>query len=205
MATTSVQSTLRSLFVSTFLCWVLFSPASARAEADSLVALGLGVHGTMHLSDAYNAGEGLGGGAQLRLKLLRVIGVRMDYDFGRMVDNPVSTATRPSDLVPYPDLRFAAGIHFFPNKYLSPHIAAGMGVNTKVGFSVPVLLVGAGLETTIKDHWVIGFTGQVYYPTPNRVSKFISDQIAVGKMNWSAKDFLVPAAYQFGLELSYYL
>lgn len=150
-------------------CW----SAPSFAEADSTVAVGMGVHSTIHLSNATNVGDEIGAGAQLRLKFLRFLALRLDYDFGHEAQFQLDQATKLADLVPYPDLRAALGLCPYPNKYVSPFITFGAGINTGVGFGDPVMLAGLALETTLYQHWVVGAGFQVYYATPGRISNFV--------------------------------
>ena len=56
-----------------------FAPrAVLAAEEESLVSFGVGLHGTVHLSDTADTGDGVGGGAQIRLKLFKILSLRMD-------------------------------------------------------------------------------------------------------------------------------
>ena len=95
------------------------------------------------------------------------------------------------------------GIHPVPNRYLSPFLAFGLGVNTGTGFDTPVLVAGAGLETTLLSRFVVALAGEVYYPTPGRISDFIKRMLSRGEV-FSAKDFLTPSVFRLQLGVTYF-
>ena len=199
------QGTAWSRFLSVVAVACISAPHAAGASDASPVSVGMGVHGTVHLGEGISHSDGVGGGAQIRLRFVDVLSLRLDYDFGRTGKLDVAQATKLSHLVPYPDLKASMGFHFYPNQYCSPYFALGAGINTGVGFGAPMLLGGFGLETTMWDHWVIGLAGHVYYATPDRIADFVSREVARGNTDYSAGDFLTPGAFQIGFELSYYL
>ncbi|MCB9555695.1 MAG: hypothetical protein H6707_06290 [Deltaproteobacteria bacterium] len=177
----------------------------AWANAERNVAIGVGVHATVHRNNGAFEGEAATGGAQLRVKFFRYIGLRFDYDFARQRAVSFEDVTQAAQLVAYPDLRLALGIHPVPNRWCSPYLALGMGINTGTGFDEPSLLGGVGLETTFLNRFVVGVGGQVFYPTPGRIKDFILRMADQEGFELSAKDFIKPAAWQLNFELTVYL
>lgn len=183
-------------------------PATAWADADGVLAFGLGVHTTVHrvtaAADRADGALDAGVGAQLRLKLA-MAELRVDFDFGHTEEVVAAAdAQTLAELVPYPDLRASLGVHPFRNPYFSPFLAVGAGVNTGAVTASPVLIGTVGLETSFLDHWVIGAAAQAVYATPNRYSKFLAARGEVGEQ-YRIRDFLTPHVFQVLLEVSYYI
>ncbi len=181
---------------------ILAAPSLARADVDDKVALGFGFHATIHRAVAYEEGNAMAGGAQVRLRLANHFSLRLEYDFAQDTVANIDEATSLAQLVPYPDLQAGIGIYPVPNKYLSPYLMGGIGFNTGTGINVPVFYGGLGLETTFFKHWVLGASGKVFYATAGRYSRFTEKQEGA---NYGLMDFIKPQTYQVNVELTYYL
>ena len=179
-------------------------PSAVRANADDKVALGFGFHTTIHRTVSYEEGNAFAGGAQVRLKLARHFGVRLDYDFAQDQVADVDQATTLAQLVPYPDLQMGLAIYPVPNKYISPYLMGGAGVNTGTGVDVPVFFGGLGLETTLFKHFVLGASGKVFYATAGRYARFLENRKEAAT-DYSLIDLIKPHTYQVNIELTYYL
>ena len=190
-------------------CWVVSlllvvaAPSAASADAFSKVTLGVGLHAAFSDSRTMDQGAETAPGVQARLRFMQYLTLQVDYDFTRRDFVPSEEALSPADLVAFPNLRLAAAIHLLPNRYLSPYLALGAGINTEAGAGEASFLAGFGLETTFFSRWVIGLSGQVYYPPPGRIEAFL--RRIVLEADYGVADFLKPAAYQLQAELTVYL
>lgn len=184
------------------LTWILASPSMARADADSDIALGLGMHGGIHLSSRTQDDSAAAVGAQIRLKLAQIISLRAEYSKREQTEQRPALATTLAQLVAYPDLRMTLGVSPIPNAYFSPFLSFGAGLNTSSWD--PVFVAAAGAEVTIRGHWVLGASVQVFYAMPKRYIEFAQRTIAAGQ-DVQLSEVLTPQTCQVIFELTYYL
>lgn len=124
---------------------------SAQAGYDSPFTLGVGIHsGYFHAGSATN-GEGHRAvyGLNLRLRIIRIIGVSMAYDL-----NSKQSVVSEVNL-PYPMMQFAAHVYFLQVGRVSLNLLVGLGLNLgdqNNGSVLSSYILGTELAIRVHNH-----------------------------------------------------
>jgi hypothetical protein len=192
----------------------LISTQEVGAKAGSWFTAGAGVHVTYRgaMVDQKRKDLPMSGGLHLRAKLLRIIGIQVDFEWPGGGDDPLAIANL-DNVVLAPNLNVIGTIEVFPNRYFSPMLLGGYGWDITHKSRPGMIIAGLAAEVQLTKHWTLGGECRLIIPAPSTASDMVAAIRAAAtdgqkSAQISANDpdqFFNLRNYQFILTLRYYL
>ncbi|MBU0550525.1 porin family protein [Myxococcota bacterium] len=174
-------------------------PASAWADSDSLITLGLGAQVGMSTASDNPELSGQTYGALARFKLLRVLGVEA---LTQLDQDPKSQRGRLLS----PRYQLGAMLNLVPTQRFNLFGVAGVGAHEAPDLKnldglTTSFYMGPGLEIFVGEHLAFGADLRFRLAGPRWIKEEIRDELSPEPLN----EALTLQAWQVNLSLSYYL
>ena len=175
---------------------------------------GIGVHfgANGHLMHQDRGESPILVGMHLRAKLLRIIGLQVDYSGPEGGDDP-TLVTDLSTFTVVPSLTLAMTLEPVPNRWFSPFLIGGYGWDLSKKSRPTAIVVGGGFEIPLTQHWALHAEVRFLLPTPQTataaVQSAVTAQAASEKKSKlsdaSPTDVYSVESYQILLSVRFYL